>query len=71
MNAKEKAHDIYGKYRSFQLPMFAKKSASLAVDEVLQQLVWMHAAANTAFMRTFISDQNDYWKEVKEEIEKL
>lgn len=78
MNAREKARQLIEKYANYNwsnpielMKERTKQCALIAVEEVLQQLVWMHAAANTEFMRTFISDQNDYWKEVKQEIEKL
>ena len=63
---KEKAKKIYSKYidaygeRNLQVSdyKFAKQCALIAVDEILQQILWDKAAVK-------------YWNEVKQEIEAL
>lgn len=60
MNPKEKAHDLYIKYRHFwSLNEFdAKQCALIAANEVADQF-------------TSIGILSGYWFEVKQEIEKL
>ena len=66
MNPKEKAKDIFDKMMYHIMyncqptlsEMVAKECALIAVDEILQQILWDKGAVK-------------YWKEVKQEIEKL
>ena len=70
MTPKEKAKKLYEMY-FYAIPSFtdegqlehetSKKCALIAVDEILQEI------DNTTL--SFV--QNDYWQEVKQEIEKL
>ena len=63
MTPKEKAQELVLKYytiiyHSIHQQQKAKQCALIAVDEILQQILWDKAAVK-------------YWNEVKQEIEKL
>jgi hypothetical protein len=66
MVPKEKAHNLYIKYRDFwSLNEFdAKQCALIAVDEILDSF------SGFDFSLKYIMNR-DYWLEVKQEIEKL
>ena len=70
MTAKEKADELYGKYddllnKDFGNPIVfdnqIKQCALIAVDELIEE----------AYFTDGYSDWQDYWEEVKQEIEKL
>jgi hypothetical protein len=80
MTAKEKAKEIYCKYadalniRDLQTTAnpFAKQCALIAVDEILN-IEHPQIIIYTEIIKNSIRDyfQDEYWEEVKEEIEKL
>jgi hypothetical protein len=80
MTAKEKAKEIYCKYadalniRDLQTTAnpFAKQCALIAVDEILN-IEHPQIIIYTEIIKNSIRDyfQDEYWEEVKKEIEKL
>jgi len=60
MTPKEKAEDLFNKFLRVEYPFAAKHCALIAVDEILK-ITWVDK---------FLTVE-DYWKEVKQEIEKL
>jgi hypothetical protein len=78
---KEKAKKIYCKYidayndRNLQVSdyMFAKQCALIAVDEIIIELEYhqRHPETKDMMIKIRISQAFQYWKAVKQEIEKL
>ena len=78
---KEKAKKIYSKYidaygeRNLQVSdyMFAKQCALIAVDEIIIELEYhqRHPETKDMMIKIRISQAFQYWKAVKQEIEKL
>ena len=78
---KEKAKKIYSKYidaygeRNLQVSdyMFAKQCALIAVDEIIIELEYhqRHPETKDMMLKIRISQAFQYWKAVKQEIEKL
>ena len=60
MTPKEKAKELYNKMRREEYHLAAKYCALIAVDEILK-ITWVDK---------FLTVE-DYWQEVKQEIEKL
>ena len=67
MTPKEKAQELFGKYSNVALldNYESKKCAVIAVDEIMQY------AQNAYHNEDIIKGAKLYWKEVKQEIEKL
>jgi hypothetical protein len=64
MTPKEKAKELYDKYCNMESWCDdAKECALIAVDEVIKQ--------NNVWIRLVNKGTNNYWLEVKQEIEKL
>jgi hypothetical protein len=68
MSPKEKAEELYDKYydvitEHWNAGIVAKQCALIAVDEIILQ--------NNVWIKQIGKGTNNYWIEVKEEIEKL
>lgn len=64
MTPKEKAKELYEKMRREEYPWPAKWCALIAVDEIISELTEEISPSVHGF-------RHRYWKEVKQEIEKL
>jgi hypothetical protein len=73
MTPKEKAEELLGKYLAIQFGDFpttdAKQCALIAVDEIINSNY--KNTLNDLGYRYTVNELNDYWHEVKQEIEKL
>ena len=73
MKPKEKAEELLGKYLAIQFGDFpttdAKQCALIAVDEIINSNY--KNTLNDLGYRYTVNELNDYWHEVKQEIEKL
>ena len=67
MSAKEKAIELVGKFADIQkyssMKVVAKNCALIVIDEILNSIDFVSMLNGT--------DDYNYWKEVKKEIEKL
>ena len=73
MTPQEKAEELLGKYLAIQFGDFpttdAKQCALIAVDEIINSNY--KNTLNDLGYRYTVNELNDYWHEVKQEIEKL
>lgn len=74
MTPKEKAEELFDKYYDYTADMehpneFAKQCAIIAVDEILINSVGYNAYDGV--INNDIWADDEYWQEVKQEIEKL
>lgn len=77
MTPKEKAEELTGRYaiKSYQLKLgisfnFDKQCALIAVDEILQ-VINIESVDDEPYSAMRIININEYWQQVKNEIEKL
>ena len=81
MEPKEKALELYNYYeqlgrdftRGVSMKEFAKQCALIAVDEIIIELEYhqRHPETKDMMLKIRISQAFQYWKAVKQEIEKL
>jgi hypothetical protein len=79
-NPKEKAKELFNKYcyairteetdsGYFTNVIYAKQCAIIAVDEIIDRLIWHTGVSDLG--NTVLVDDIKYWREVKNELEKL
>jgi len=79
MTAKEKAEELvqklidkaYSEDSEGLYTNIAKKAALIAVDEIIEEACFTDEYIKSVFFTDGYYDRQDYWKEVKTEIEKL
>ncbi len=79
-NPKDKADELYSKYddllnKDFGNPIVfdnqIKQCALIAVDELIEEACFTDAYIKSVFFTDGYYDKQDYWREVKHEIENL
>jgi len=74
MTPKEKAIELALKYHNLWIngnSIIAKQCALIAVDELIKEARFSSEYIEEVFFTTGYYDKQDYWQEVKTEIEKL
>jgi hypothetical protein len=75
MTPVEKAKELFDKYMFFKNNddsiRFARKCALIAVDELIKEARFSSKYIEEVFFTTGYYDKQDYWQEVKQEIDKL
>ena len=75
MTPKEKATQLIYAFEAFtdrdNEYEFAKQCALIAVDELIEEACFTDAYIKSVFFTDGYYDKQDYWQEVKHEIEKL
>ena len=80
MTAREKADELYSKYddllnKDFGNPIVfdnqIKQCALIAIDELIEEAYFTDAYIKSVFFTDGYYDKQEYWEEVKTEIENL
>ena len=72
MTLKEKALELIGKFYYTGIDEYScKQCALIAVDELIKEARFSSEYIEEVFFTTGYYDKQDYWQEVKTEIEKL
>ncbi len=74
MTPKEKAEELTLKYHNLWIngnSIMAKQCALIAVDEIIKEARFSSKYIEEVFFTTGYYDKQDYWQEVKQEIENL